>query len=162
MSETGEYDIFRDSPLRHAGYADEVGEAFRPIIPRYLVWSSYAISLAYTCGDVFDKALKKNAMESSMPAVVQQAADTLLWQVFSSFLIPPLLVNRTSATARWVVHRIPMLAARPGFVRWTPVFAGLSIIPLCPKFVDPLVDEVMDKYVRPLLGGSSGSEEEES
>lgn len=30
----GELDIWRDSPLRYAGYANEVGESFRNIAPR--------------------------------------------------------------------------------------------------------------------------------
>ena len=34
-------DIWRDSPLRYLGYANEVGEAFKPIFPEFLnPWSS--------------------------------------------------------------------------------------------------------------------------
>ena len=36
-----DYDIYRDSPLRYAGYLNECGEAFRPIVPGYIVILSY-------------------------------------------------------------------------------------------------------------------------
>lgn len=33
----GDYDIWRDSALRYAGYANEIGEAFRFITPRLVL-----------------------------------------------------------------------------------------------------------------------------
>ena len=50
-----EIDIWRDSPLRYVGYANEAGEAFRPLLPR-LVGPSYALAFAYVLGDTWDKA----------------------------------------------------------------------------------------------------------
>jgi len=32
MAEAGEVDIYRDTPLRYLGYANEVGEAFRALM----------------------------------------------------------------------------------------------------------------------------------
>ena len=43
------YDIWRDSLLRYAGYANEIGEAFAPIFPKFLK-PSYGISLLYVIG----------------------------------------------------------------------------------------------------------------
>ena len=51
---SGKVDIWRQTLLRYAGYANEVGEAFAPIFPRFLV-PSYAISIAYVLGDTADK-----------------------------------------------------------------------------------------------------------
>ena len=45
-----DYDVFKDSWLRYCGYANEVGEAFRPIIPRSLVFATYAIASIYALG----------------------------------------------------------------------------------------------------------------
>jgi len=39
--------VFRESPLRFLGYANEVGEAFRSHIPRVAVRASYVISFGY-------------------------------------------------------------------------------------------------------------------
>ena len=38
--EEGVIDIYRDSPLRYCGYLNEVGEAFRPLIPVEIVYLS--------------------------------------------------------------------------------------------------------------------------
>ena len=42
--------IFRDTPLRYLGYANEVGESFRYPFPR-LVRPSYLVAFAYCCAD---------------------------------------------------------------------------------------------------------------
>ena len=48
----GEVDIYRDSPLRYLGYANECGEAFRPLVPVELVRNAQT----FTCGCVPDPA----------------------------------------------------------------------------------------------------------
>jgi len=53
----GEYDVFKQSLLRYAGYANELGEAFRPLIPKWIVTSSYAVAFAYAGGDAVDKGM---------------------------------------------------------------------------------------------------------
>ena len=56
MSETKEkYDVYKDSPLRFAGYANELGEAFRPLIPKTLVYVTYGIAFGYGMADAYDK-----------------------------------------------------------------------------------------------------------
>lgn len=42
------------------GYANEVGEAFRFIIPGKYVRGSYIVAFSYVLGDTTDKALKMN------------------------------------------------------------------------------------------------------
>ncbi|KAF0852561.1 mitochondrial mitochondrial fission process protein [Andalucia godoyi] len=208
-----EVDLFRETPLRHAGYADEVGEAFRSIVPKSVVYASYGISVLYTIGDVIDKANKesrkivrasrlstlrdgsilaeggisgvdtdleleldrepepepelgmdRNSEDAERSVrVLQRVVDTLVWQCAASFVIPPLCVNRIAALTRWFVHSVPFaVCAKPGVRRWAPVAAGLSIIPALPVFVDPLVDQAMDKWVRPFFNvdnPESGSQE---
>jgi mitochondrial fission process protein 1 len=56
------YDIWRDSPLRFAGYCNEVGEAFAPIYPKFLL-PSYILSVGYVLGDTFDKTYIAYNME---------------------------------------------------------------------------------------------------
>lgn len=164
--EETEYDVFRDSPLRHCGYADEVGEAFRAVVPRSVVYAGYGVSLLYTLGDITDKALRCKHQQDSFEAVTEQIIDTVLWQCTASFIIPPLLVNRTAAVARWAFRTMPgfrvaagqaLGTAKARVARWTPVAAGLSIIPFLPGTVDPFVDRAMDKWVRPWLQGKSRS-----
>lgn len=55
MEKQARIDIWRDTPVRLLGYANEVGESFRHILPR-MVGPSYALAFAYTFGDVADKS----------------------------------------------------------------------------------------------------------
>ena len=50
-------DIFRDTPVRLIGYANEVGESFRYIAPGF-VRASYGIAFAYCIADSYDKSAK--------------------------------------------------------------------------------------------------------
>ena len=60
--EDKEDDIYRDSLLRYAGYANEVGEAFRAQTAKYTLGGfngpvslTYAISVGYCAADAYDK-----------------------------------------------------------------------------------------------------------
>lgn len=46
------------------GYANEVGEAFRALVPVSLVWGSYAVATAYVTADAFDKGKKAAVVRS--------------------------------------------------------------------------------------------------
>jgi len=48
-------DIWRDTPLRYLGYANEIGESFHGIVPKFY-YPSYALAIGYVLGDVQDKA----------------------------------------------------------------------------------------------------------
>lgn len=39
------------------GYANEVGEALRPVIPKKVVHLSYGIAISYVIGDCIDKTV---------------------------------------------------------------------------------------------------------
>ncbi|TSL28182.1 Mediator of RNA polymerase II transcription subunit 13-like [Bagarius yarrelli] len=53
-----EVDIYRDTWVRFLGYANEVGEAFRALVPVSMVWASYAVATAYVSADAMDKGKK--------------------------------------------------------------------------------------------------------
>ena len=53
-----QYDLFKDSPIRFLGYTNEFGEAFRPLIPKWLVYSTYGVAILYATADTADKAKK--------------------------------------------------------------------------------------------------------
>lgn len=40
------------------GYANEVGEALRPVIPKKVVHLSYGVAITYVICDCFDKTIK--------------------------------------------------------------------------------------------------------
>lgn len=56
-----------------SGYANEVGEAFRALVPVSMVWASYAVATAYVSADAVDKG-KKAAVVSVWRAVKRSLA----------------------------------------------------------------------------------------
>ena len=44
-------DAFRDGPVRLCGYANEVGESFRPLVSRWVVGASYGVAGTYVVAD---------------------------------------------------------------------------------------------------------------
>lgn len=56
--EAKEVDIYRDTPVRLLGYANEVGEAFRALVDKKVVLASYGVASVYVLADTYDKASK--------------------------------------------------------------------------------------------------------
>ena len=50
-SSPAKVDVWRDTPVRLLGYANEIGESFRYILPRAYL-PSYILACAYCAGDV--------------------------------------------------------------------------------------------------------------
>lgn len=49
------------------GYANEVGEAFRSMVPATVVWLSYGVSSSYVLADAIDKGQKARQVRASLP-----------------------------------------------------------------------------------------------
>jgi len=101
MGKEQQQDLWRDSLVRYLGYANELGESFRPIVPG-LVVPSYLVAFGYVLGDTLDKAGKAHAKAVAdglsarkKTAVVADATfDTLAWQTMASVVIPGFTINR--------------------------------------------------------------------
>jgi len=123
----GEIDIYRDSPLRYLGYANEVGEAFRPLVPAELVYFTYFLAISYVLADTVDKGKKGAAApgDDSTLRAIFGAVDTFMWQMLASVLFPSFIINRLvtllfSLQADGVIPSLELL----------PTVAGLLAIPL--------------------------------
>jgi mitochondrial fission process protein 1 len=110
--ETKRYNIFRDSPLRYAGYANEVGESFRYQLPRFVL-PSYVIAFSYCLGDAFctgyrsyfnDVPLINHRNQSIVNKhstlgterrnqALYQALDALAWQTAASVVLPGAVIH---------------------------------------------------------------------
>ena len=150
-----DYNLFRNSPLRYLGYANEVGESFRYQLPR-LVTPSYVVAFSYcfldaaTCG--YSTWTNFNVIESSRSREAQTAIstfDTLLWQTLASVMIPGYSINLLVKVSRFA---IPHASTTPTFVSvWGPTCIGLASIPVIVKPIDHAVDTLMDRTVRSWL-----------
>ena len=133
-----EKDIWRKSILRYAGYANEVGESFRPIFPQFVI-PSYIVAFAYVLGDTQDKARKASSSEKYI-----QAFDTLIWQTLASVIMPGFTINRVVHVAKkYIKYPTPQLQI------WGPTFIGLATIPIIIHPIDNAVDYLFDSTLRP-------------
>ena len=144
------YNIFRDSLLRYAGYANEVGESFRYQFPKFVV-PSYAVSFSYCCADAastgYEVWQKDLPDDQRLHDTVRATADTLLWQSLASVAIPGAAINLIVKASRRAVARspvaLPVMAAK-----WLPTAVGLGSIPVIIKPIDLSVDFLLDNSIR--------------
>ena len=147
-----EYDVFRHSPLRYLGYANEVGESFRYQFPK-LVVPSYAVAFCYCFADAatsghqaYNDATNNNSLTPKLDSVVS-TFDCLIWQTLASVMIPGATINAIVRASRFAVARSP--AAVPAVAAtWTPTAVGLGSIPLIIRPIDYGVDLLMDNTCR--------------
>ncbi|XP_074062442.1 mitochondrial fission process protein 1 [Macrotis lagotis] len=146
----GPPDLYRDTWLRYLGYANEVGEAFRAIVPTSMVWLSYGVASSYVVADAVDKGKKAGAAPSPESGRTTKMAvavvDTFVWQALASVAIPGFTINRLCAASLYILSRATKwpLAAR----KWTTTALGLMAIPIIIHPIDRSVDFLMDSSLR--------------
>ncbi|XP_057330359.1 mitochondrial fission process protein 1 [Microplitis mediator] len=147
-----EVDIFRDTSLRYLGYTNEVGEAFRSIVPKSIVWMSYVIASGYVIADTAHKGIKeheKNGKEDKNKRIILSASDTLIWQSFASVIIPGLVINRICAGVRFLQKKAKNPVMRNP---WVSTVVGLISIPFIIRPIDDGVERTMDSTYRQWTG----------
>ena len=82
-AEDGAVDIYRDTALRYMGYANEVGEAFRPLVPVAVVYATYVGAIGYILADTVDKFQKGQTGKDLLVPVIS-ATDVFCWQMLAS------------------------------------------------------------------------------
>jgi len=144
-------DIYRDTPLRYLGYANEVGEAFRALVHVNAVRFSYVVASAYVCADAADKG--KDAGQLSWPddstrrkKVMTAVVDTVIWQGLASVIIPGFTINRICYGSNLLLKKYASLPSNTR--KWTVTAIGLGSIPFIIKPIDHSVDYGMDNTFR--------------
>lgn len=158
----GEVDIYRDTPLRYMGYANECGEAFAAWLPGWGVPASYGVAAIYVCADTADKSVKAyNETEGDDGTKLKRGAavalDTFTWQMLASVFWPGSFIRCVVATTTVVLSFLPIPeAAATGGVdieRLLPTLAGLCTIPLIVHPIDTTIDKAMEMSVSKVLNG---------
>ncbi|XP_058825828.1 mitochondrial fission process protein 1 [Topomyia yanbarensis] len=144
-----EKDLYRDTPVRYLGYANEVGEAFRPITKKIFVHASYGVAICYVLADTADKSKKQYQKPEVLGGGPRGAAiatgDTLIWQMLASVIIPGYTINRIC----WMSKKALAMGKVKGPLRkWAPTVIGLLAIPFIIHPIDRGVDFVMDETYR--------------
>jgi fission process protein 1 len=147
-------DIFRDTPVRLLGYANEVGEAFRSLVSKKVVHTSYALAFGYVFMDVVDKT-RKEIVSNNFDYIKagKVGFDCLVWQSFASVLLPGFTINRICFTSLALLNK----SRRNGSSGWSSnkiitTLIGLAAIPLIVHPIDHFCHQVMDKTLRPVMG----------
>lgn len=133
-------DIYRDTPLRYMGYANEVGEAFAPYLPSWGVPASYAVATTYVLMDTIDKTKKTYEETESLKESAKEGIETLTWQMLASVFWPGSFV-----------HLVVSLCPASRDVEGLPTLVGLLCIPLIVKPIDNTIDYVMENSVSKYL-----------
>ena len=153
---SSEVDIFRDTPVRFLGYANEVGEAFRSLVSKSIVHGSYVVAFGYVFMDVIDKARKtikietENKQTSPYTKAAKVGADCLVWQTFASVLIPGFTINRICFTSLLFLNKVNKSNLR--FNKMLTTAIGLGSIPVIIHPIDHFCHQAMDLTLRPILG----------
>jgi fission process protein 1 len=141
-----EYDIFKDSALRYVGYSNEIGEAFRPIIPLRIVAYSYLIEFAYFISDTIHKGHiayhDYKHQDNVLTHISKASAYTMVWQCFASVLLPAFTINRVVKLMGYISKNY---MKNNILIKYSPTIIGLTVIPILPLVLDPIVDQAMNK-----------------
>ncbi|XP_056384637.1 mitochondrial fission process protein 1 isoform X2 [Hyla sarda] len=155
MSQHGvgaEPDLYRDTWVRYLGYANEVGESFRALVPKSLVWATYGVATAYVTADAADKGRKAAKANTDGPGrtadITVAVVDTFVWQSLASVAIPGFTINRICAASLFLMGRVTRwpLPVR----KWATTAIGLSTIPFIITPIDRSVDFLLDSSLRKL------------
>ncbi|QDZ22942.1 mitochondrial fission process protein [Chloropicon primus] len=164
ISAEGEHapDLYRDTFVRYAGYANEVGESFKNIVSKTTYRASYAVAIMYVIADATDKGIKAEAIAATgsgqasgeaakSPEVeaAKAAVDTLIWQSLASVIIPGYTINRIVWLAKKLTDSFDGKLPAPA-KKWAPTLVGLSVIPLIVHPIDEGVTKLLDLTIRNL------------
>lgn len=137
-------DIYRETPLRYLGYANEVGESFTAFLPSWGVPASYAVAATYVMMDTIDKTKKKYDETEDTHEASKVAIDTCTWQMLASVFWPGSFIRLVVAASS--THQFEGFAFKE-----LPTIIGLLTIPLIVKPIDETVDVIMEKSVKKVL-----------
>ncbi|XP_044764193.1 mitochondrial fission process protein 1 [Coccinella septempunctata] len=150
MTLNEELDIYKDTPLRLLGYANEVGESFRHIIGRKWVNFSYGIATLYVIADTIDKTWKSYEKNKEDPKcfkkVTFQCVDTLTWQMLASVVIPGYTINRICALSTYLINKSNLVSKNA--CRIIVPGIALASIPFIIKPIDHGTDYLLDNSLR--------------
>ena len=149
-----EVDIYRDTLLRYAGYANEVGEAFAPLVPAVVVPASYGVAITYVLADTIDKFRKslkggKYSAGASTKCAIIEGVDALIWQLAASVALPGYTIHQVVAITVTLLNAAGLSGDDQGpLLQALPTVLGLVTIPFIVKPLDEFAEVAMDVTFR--------------
>ena len=148
-----EIDLYRETFLRYAGYSNELGEAFGPLLPRAVPFS-YVVAIIYVVADTIDKSRKayggaKYEEDALTACALIEGLDALIWQLAASVALPGYTIHQVVAIA---VTLLGAAGLTEGVYDVVPTAIGLATIPFIVKPLDELAEVGMDVTLRKVWG----------
>ncbi|KAJ7283512.1 mitochondrial 18 KDa protein-domain-containing protein [Mycena rebaudengoi] len=152
---------------RYVAYTSDVGEAFRPVVPPWVVSAAYGVSWLYLGGDVAYESYKAHrqgptpteAAYFSEPARISLAAvQRATFQSIASMALPAFTIHTAVRQAKKAFDKSP----NPRLKTWGPTGTGLAIVPLLPYLFDHPVEHVTDRvfdWIREKLAEQASSKQ---
>ncbi|PVG00543.1 hypothetical protein CPB86DRAFT_701142 [Serendipita vermifera] len=136
---------------RYIAYTSDIGEAFRPVVPPFIVTAAYGISWLYLGGDVAYESykayrrgpspLERELGFSERTRIGMIGVQRAVFQSVASMALPAVTIHTVVAqSARLWKH-----AANPKLKAWGPTVTGLAVVPALPYLYDHPVETVTDK-----------------
>lgn len=79
---------------RLVAYTSDMGESFRPIVPRWLVRAAYGVTWAYVAVDVTYHTAEEHVKGSAPMTVLRTAVHAATFQSIASVLVPSILIHQ--------------------------------------------------------------------
>ncbi|EER07195.1 conserved hypothetical protein [Perkinsus marinus ATCC 50983] len=160
-------DIFRDTQLRYLAFAQrilrvitpsarqvrylaftsDVGEAFRPVVPRWLVNTSYAATGDIGYSTWLEYKRTKDLADHKI-RVWTAAAKATTFQMVASLALPFAIIHSTVHYSGVMLRRMAVKNAR--LLQGGPTIIGLAIVPflpiVCDKPIEHGVDLIFEKW----------------
>ncbi|KAG5637631.1 hypothetical protein H0H81_003912 [Sphagnurus paluster] len=135
---------------RYIAYTSDVGEAFRPVVPPWVVTAAYGVSWLYLAGDVGYESYKAHhrgpspieAANFSEPTRIGIAAvQRATFQSIASMALPAFTIHTAVAQAKKAFKNTQNVRLKT----WGPTVTGLAIVPVLPYLFDHPVEHVTDR-----------------
>ncbi|EIN10303.1 hypothetical protein PUNSTDRAFT_125224 [Punctularia strigosozonata HHB-11173 SS5] len=134
---------------RYIAYTSDVGEAFRPVVPPYVVTAAYGISWLYLAGDVSFETYKASRRGPSPVEAANFSEPTRLgmvavkravFQSIASMALPAFTIHTAVNQAKKAFVNTKNVKVKT----WGPTLTGLSIVPVLPYLFDHPVEKATD------------------
>ncbi|KAJ7179412.1 mitochondrial 18 KDa protein-domain-containing protein [Mycena filopes] len=134
---------------RYIAYTSDIGEAFRPVVPPWVVSAAYGVSWLYLAGDVSYESYKAKrqgptpleAQHFSEPVRIGiTAVERATFQSLASMALPAFTIHTAvkQATKAFAKTKNPRVRS------WGPTMTGLAIVPVLPYLFDKPVESAVE------------------
>ncbi|PBL02743.1 hypothetical protein ARMGADRAFT_955283 [Armillaria gallica] len=135
---------------RYIAYTSDIGEAFRPVVPPWVVTAAYGVSWLYLGGDVAYESYKAHRRGPSAVEAAHFSEPTRLglvavqratFQSIASMGLPALTIHTIVKQTKKAFVNVQ----NPKLKAWGPTLSGLAVVPALPYLYDHPVEVATDR-----------------